>query len=69
MLKLMMQHTHQEGMKSCYLYNDNSGEQSRLLKQALNGLGKQGKKNWSVFLSWLEGGSGRVCAQGGVCMV
>ena len=32
-------------------------------------LSPEGKKNWSVFLSWLEGGSGRVCAQDGVCIV
>lgn len=67
MLKLMMQHTHQESMKSCYII-DNSGEQSRLLKQALNGLSKQGKET-GLSLSWVEGGSERVCAQSGACMV
>lgn len=47
---------------------DNSGEQSKLLKQALNGLSKQGKET-GLSLSWLEGGSERVCAQSGACMV
>lgn len=50
MLKLMVQHTPQEGMKSFIIYIiDISGEQVRPLKQALNGLSKQGKETGLGF--------------------
>ena len=49
MLKLIMQHTGKREWKVVICIIDNSGEQGRLLKQALNGLSKLGKET-GLFL-------------------